>query len=74
MSPKTDETMEKSKTDASEPEGEKIDKIKSGKKDKDVEEDLSEEDIKLKEELELCVTRLQESDEKVKQMLWLLLC
>lgn len=65
MSPKTDETMEKSKTDASEPEGEKIDKIKSGKKDKDVEEDLSEEDIKLKEELELCVTRLQESDEKL---------
>lgn len=65
MSPKTDETMEKSKTDASEPEGEKIDKIKSGKKDKDVEEDLSEEDIKLKEELELCVTRLQEPDEKL---------
>merc|ERR1719158_177977 len=42
-----------------------MDKEKSGKVDKDVEEDLSEEDKKLKEELELCVTRLQESDEKL---------
>ena len=66
MSPKTDETIEKSKPDASGPEGEKMDKEKSGKTDKDVEEDLSEEDKKLKDELELCVTRLQEPDEKVK--------
>ena len=68
MSPKTDETIEKSKPDASGLEGEKKDKEKSGKTDKDVEEDLSEEDKKLKEELELCVTRLQESDAKVKQI------
>jgi len=65
MSPKTDDTVEKTKADASGAEGEKTDKEKSGKIEKETEEDLSEEDKKLKDELELCVTRLQESDEKL---------
>lgn len=65
MSPKTDETIGNSKNEApSGAEGEKTDKEKVGKTEKEP-EDLSEEDKKLKEELELCVTRLQESDEKV---------
>merc|ERR550539_2113643 len=46
-------------------EGEKTDKEKPAKSDKNAEEDLSEEDKKLKEELELCVTRLQEPDQKL---------
>ena len=65
MSPKTDEPVEKVKSEASGAEEEKTDKEKSGKLEKETEEDLSEEDKKLKEELELCVTRLQEADEKV---------
>ena len=65
MSPKTDETVEKVTSDAPGAEGEKADKEKHTKSDKNAEEDLSEEDKKLKEELELCVTRLQEPDQKV---------
>ena len=64
MSPKTDETIGNSKNAPSGAEGEKTDKEKVGKAEKEP-EDLSEEDKKLKDELELCVTRLQESDEKV---------
>ena len=45
-------------------ESEKKDKEKVSKTEKEP-EDLSEEDKKLKEELELCVTRLQDSDDKV---------
>ena len=66
MSPKSDETVVKTKPDAPGTKDEKADKEKSGKTTKEAEEDLSEEDKKLKEELELCVTRLQEPDEKVK--------
>lgn len=63
MSPKSDDPVDKTKSGEAEPEGEK--KEKSSKTEKDVVEDLSEEDKKLKEELELCVTRLQEPDQKV---------
>jgi 26S proteasome regulatory subunit N1 len=65
MSPKTDETVQKAKPEAPGAEGEKTDKEKPAKSDKNAEEDLSEEDKKLKEELELCVTRLQEPDQKL---------
>lgn len=58
MSPKSEETAtkgaEEAKKDA--PAG------KDGKKEEPKEEELSEEDKQLKEELELCVTRLQEND------------
>ena len=64
MSPKSDDPVDKTKPGEAEAEGEK-NKEKTSKTEKDAEEDLSEEDKKLKEELELCVTRLQEPDEKV---------
>ena len=63
MSPKTDETLG-SKNEPTKAEAEKSEKDKISKTEKEA-EDLSEEDKKLKEELELCVTRLQESDDKV---------
>ena len=63
MSPKTEETLG-SKSDPAGAEDKK-DKEKAIKTEKEA-EDLSEEDKKLKEELELCVTRLQESDDKVR--------
>ena len=65
MSPKTDDAVEKTKAGGSEVEKDRNSKETSGKLEKEVEEDLSEEDKKLKDELELCVTRLQEPDEKV---------
>lgn len=64
MSPKSDDPVDKTKPGVAEAEGEK-NKEKASKTEKDAEEDLSEEDKKLKEELELCVTRLQEPDEKL---------
>ena len=63
MAPKTEETLA-SKNDPAGAESEKKDKEKVSKTEKEP-EDLSEEDKKLKEELELCVTRLQDSDDKV---------
>ena len=65
MSPKTEDPVEKPRTESAAAEGEK-DKEKPTKGAKEAEEDLSEEDKKLKEELELCVSRLEEPDEKVR--------
>lgn len=62
MSPKSEETATKA------PEEGKKEATKEGgakKKDEPKEEELSEEDKQLKEELELCVTRLQENDSKL---------
>lgn len=61
MSPKSEETTSKpAQKDASKDEGSA--KEASKKKEEPKEEELSEEDKQLKEELELCVTRLQEND------------
>ncbi len=69
MSPKSEESAsapaKSAAKDAKEDSNKKETKEGGGKKDEPVEEELSEEDKKLKEELELCVERLKENDAKL---------
>ena len=62
MSPKSGETSAAKATDESKKDSTTTKEEKNGKKEESKEEELSEEDKQLKEELELCVTRLQEDD------------
>lgn len=62
MSPKSEETAATSNAASKDAEA---GKEKTKKKDEPKEEELSEEDKQLKEELELCVTRLQEDDKNL---------
>ena len=66
MSPKSGETATaKPADDSKKDSADSKDTKKESKKDETKEEELSEEDKQLKEELELCVTRLQEDDKSL---------
>merc|ERR1711899_687308 len=66
MSPKSGETTTAKPADDSKKDAaDSKDTKKESKKDETKEEELSEEDKQLKEELELCVTRLQEDDKSL---------
>ena len=66
MSPKSGETTTaKPADDSKKDSADSKDTKKESKKDETKEEELSEEDKQLKEELELCVTRLQEDDKSL---------
>lgn len=69
MAPKAEEAVAASVSKDEKKDKEKTDKEKADQKKKEEEEeDLSEEDKQLKDELELCVTRLDESDTKLYSM------